>query len=301
MISASLRFQNCILDSLDEQIAIISRAGQIVYVNRAWVDFGRINGAPLDYEWQNKNYFDACKEAIKSIYDGLKKYIAGKIDWFEHEYPCEVNGAVHWFTMKITRLNDEFNDYFCVMHFDITQRKANELKVEQLSRIDHLTGLANRRAFDDVMNCEWKRAVRFKHNLTVIMIDVDYFKLYNDTFGHQQGDKILAQISETLKGFAKRPGDLAARYGGEEFALILTAVSRASAVCIASQVRKAIELLDLPHVNGRVTVSIGVATIKPKHKDHFSTLIKMADEALYEAKYAGRNCVKCSSECVKNL
>jgi diguanylate cyclase (GGDEF)-like protein len=291
------KFQKCILDSLDEQIAIILKSGQIVYVNSAWVQFGRNNGAPPDYDWIGKNYLQACKEATPLISDGLKRFIAGKIDWFEHEYPCEVSGKSRWFMMKITRLNDEYTDHFCIMHLDITQRKLNELKIEQLSRIDHLTGLANRRAFDEVLSSEWKRAVRFKHNLTLIMLDVDHFKLYNDTFGHARGDKVLAKIGETLKEFAKRPGDLSARYGGEEFALILAATSKTSSLCIATQIRKTIEKLNIAHVKNCVTVSVGVATIKPRREEHFSMLIEAADEALYEAKHAGRNCVKCSCKC----
>jgi len=166
-------------------------------------------------------------------------------------------------------------------------------RLERLSASDGLTGLANRRHFDIRLEREWKRALRVKHPLALILLDVDYFKPYNDTYGHQSGDDCLRQVAGLLTRAAHRSDDLAARYGGEEFALILPNTDLAGALHVAEQLRTDVEALRLPHrassASKWVTLSLGVAAMVPALGMTSGELIALADQALYRAKQSGRN------------
>ena len=159
--------------------------------------------------------------------------------------------------------------------------------------MDGLTEIANRRYFDEYSDKEWKRAQRDQNPFSVVMIDLDSFKSYNDTYGHQQGDVCLKKVADVLKGAMKRPADLAARYGGEEFVLILPDTDAEGALNLAKKLRKDVEGLKLEHKNNVcekwVTVSLGVATDVVKKGNSFADLLAKADKALYKAKESGRN------------
>jgi diguanylate cyclase (GGDEF)-like protein len=164
--------------------------------------------------------------------------------------------------------------------------------LEQVSRTDPLTGLANRRSRDGRLNAEWERAIRFGSTLTVIAIDVDHFKHYNDAHGHAEGDRCLQAVAEVLNATIRGPIDLATRHGGEEFMLVMPGIDADAAASIAERVRVRIATchndpgFDLPD---RVTVSLGVATISPAAGRSVHELTIAADAALYRAKMAGRN------------
>ncbi len=166
--------------------------------------------------------------------------------------------------------------------------------LQLLLRSDGLTGIANRRHFDDCLAEEFRRAVRARTSLALLMIDIDSFKQYNDSYGHQAGDETLVRVAQVLALFARRPGDVAARYGGEEFALILSGSNEADALVIADEIVAHVFEKNIPHrsarVSDRVTVSIGVASLQPD-QDAFdeAELIARADQALYFAKSSGRN------------
>jgi len=170
--------------------------------------------------------------------------------------------------------------------------EANET-LKQLSLRDGLTGVANRRHFDEVLADEWRRAQRYGHPLSVALLDVDYFKNYNDTYGHLRGDDCLRLVAETAQSTLRRPGDFIARYGGEEFALILPDTPRDGASSVVEGVRSAIEQLRISHVTSLckdvVTVSIGIATFNLETDMSLEDLMKQADAALYRAKADGRN------------
>ena len=172
-----------------------------------------------------------------------------------------------------------------------TQYENQELKI--ISTKDGLTGINNRRRFDEALHDEWYRAFRLSKPLSLIMCDVDKFKEYNDTYGHLEGDKCLTKIAHIIDFYARRAGDPAARYGGEEFALILPNAGQEHAEKIAEQMRVAIADLDLPHsaspVANFVTASFGIHTIAPDKYFLPETLIDFADKALYQAKEQGRN------------
>lgn len=158
---------------------------------------------------------------------------------------------------------------------------------------DGLTGLANRRRFDAALDQEYARAMRNGTPLALIMLDVDFFKEYNDTYGHPQGDECLRNISRVLKAASTRPGDLVARYGGEEFAILLPGTDIAGATAVAERARQAIQAMNLAHSesqNGIVTISAGVTSIIPVRNSHSAPgLVRTADQALYKAKEHGRN------------
>jgi diguanylate cyclase (GGDEF)-like protein len=166
-----------------------------------------------------------------------------------------------------------------------------------LSISDPLTGVANRRRFDEVFTRDWKRAIRSRAPLSLFLIDVDYFKAYNDSFGHQQGDECLKAIATVLDGAMKRESDLVSRYGGEEFAVILPSTPKESALALAESLRQKVEERSLPSTSDRVvTISIGVATKTPTLHDSMDLLLTAADRALYKAKDEGRNRVVISEE-----
>lgn len=172
-----------------------------------------------------------------------------------------------------------------------TQRFAQEL--DKLSREDALTGLANRRHFDESLELEWRRAGRQKSSLAILMVDVDNFKHYNDRLGHPEGDRCLRRIANLLATHARRPGELAARYGGEEFVLVFPDTDHQQAVQIAESVINDVRQAHLPQPEGLerpfVSISIGVSAVVPSDRLTPSRLIVAADEALYEVKRGGRN------------
>lgn len=183
-----------------------------------------------------------------------------------------------------------------VHQFRNIARELVELNVRlsALSTEDFLTGLPNRRRFDEALNSEWARAKRNEQPLAMIMLDVDHFKQFNDRYGHQAGDDCLRQVGDVLKAGVHRAGDLAARYGGEEFGIVFSAYDLDAAVLVGEKIRAAIEALGIGHPDsphGVVTASVGVTLIFPDRDLNPDDLVRAADAALYQAKSAGRNCV----------
>ena len=169
--------------------------------------------------------------------------------------------------------------------------RANE-ELRRLAALDGLTGIANRRRFDEAIHVEWNRGRRQASPLALLLCDVDHFKPYNDHLGHPAGDLCLKKVAAVLTGQLKRPADLAARYGGEEFALLLPDTDLAGALLVGEACRAGLQQLALPHPGapgGFVTMSMGVACLLPGEDDSPEDLIARADAALYDAKRSGRN------------
>lgn len=166
--------------------------------------------------------------------------------------------------------------------------------------LDGLTGIANRRRFDEYLESEFRRAQRTCSPLSLILLDIDFFKAFNDRYGHQMGDQCLIQVAQALKGNLQRAADLVARYGGEEFAIILPASESEGATFVAEQLRAEIASMRIPHADSliadHVTISLGVATVTPAVGAQPESLVRAADCALYEAKAQGRNRVITHSE-----
>ena len=180
-------------------------------------------------------------------------------------------------------------------------RKLEEAyaQLKQLSSLDGLTGIANRRYFDEYFEVEWRRAQREENPFSLIMADIDLFKAYNDNYGHLAGDTCLKQVASCMQSVIKRPGDLVARYGGEEFVVVLPETDLKGATMVAEEMRGAVEALMIPHAHSTVinyiTISLGVAMTIPPRDGCREDLIKLADQALYQAKQGGRNRVFASS------
>lgn len=213
-------------------------------------------------------------------------------------YPAGESFWYHYIAVKL-------GDGFAVTVRDVTARKKMEIelqeanqKLQQLANLDGLTRIANRRRFDEHLAFEWQRHYREKQSLSLIFIDIDYFKSYNDYYGHQQGDKALIQVAQTLTKTAQRATDFTARYGGEEFVVILPTTTREDALRVAESIRLAIAALAIPHIRSEIsdniTASLGGASLIPSAANRLEDLIYQADQALYQAKTQGRN--RCAFE-----
>jgi diguanylate cyclase (GGDEF)-like protein len=171
------------------------------------------------------------------------------------------------------------------------KRQADALRA--LTLTDSLTGVANRRAFDERLIAEWRRCARAGLPVALILVDVDHFKLYNDHYGHQAGDASLVQVAAALRRSAGRPQDLVARYGGEEFAILLPQLGTSGAEGVARRLRDELAMLDMPHAasptSHRLTASMGLSCMVPRESQPATSLIAAADALLYQAKAGGRN------------
>ncbi len=220
------------------------------------------------------------KTAIKALNSGASDYLL-KDENIEDTVPVSVKRV-----MEKYRLEQQNRQLLKEL-----ARKNREL--ERLSLLDALTAIPNRRWFDRVMEQEWNRSIREKLPLSLIMADIDWFKSYNDSYGHQEGDNCLREVACVLNRSLQRPGDFAARYGGEEFAVILPDTDEKGAGTVAETILKRIAEQNIPHraseIAGHVTLSLGFSTAWPGKGSVLSELIENADRALYQAKAEGRN------------
>ncbi|WP_290009637.1 diguanylate cyclase domain-containing protein [Novosphingobium humi] len=165
--------------------------------------------------------------------------------------------------------------------------------LQRLTNVDGLTGLSNRRYFDEYFETEWRQAARDRQPLSLLIIDIDHFKQFNDTYGHLAGDEVLRKVAQAVQAAFRRPKDLVVRLGGEEFVVVLPATPLGHLAMLAQRAVEAVEALDLAHssspVSGRVTISVGGAGCQPDREDWRLALMEAADKALYEAKRSGRN------------
>jgi len=178
--------------------------------------------------------------------------------------------------------------------------KSANAKLQRLSTTDELTGITNRRSFNDQLDKAWNTATRENRNISAVLIDIDHFKPFNDTYGHLIGDACIRDVASTINKFVRRQEDIAARYGGEEFIVILNGTGLSGASKVAEKMRLAIEALKIPHASSKthefVTISLGVSSIVPIKDSTPELLIDATDKMLYKAKEAGRNRVEVSQE-----
>ncbi len=208
-----------------------------------------------------------------------RAFAVGAIDY--------VTKPIHWpvLRQRVKRL---------IQQSQLQQKlEAVNIELQRLVTIDGLTQVANRRRFEEYFHQEWQRMKRDKQPLSLILCDVDFFKLYNDTYGHRVGDRCLQKIAQAIKDIIKRPGDLVARYGGEEFAVILPNTATGGATYVADKICHAVRSLEIPHQNSQVspyvTLSAGFTTETPQSDSDLEEMIAAADRALYKAKAAGRD------------
>jgi len=236
---------------------------------------------------------DAVAQAVKGHFSGLLP--ENKLDFRIRRR----DGTTIWVEANCSTIIDEASgspsDIIFIMR-DITENKALQAKLEVFARTDSLTGLANRRTFDETLDLEWRRASRDMGAISLLLVDVDFFKIFNDAYGHQAGDDCLRTVAYAIAKNSARAGDLPARYGGEEFAVILPQTNYDQALAAGERIRSGVEALSIPHARRRpgsvVTVSVGAATAMAASGGTIEMphgLLQAADMAMYKSKAAGRN------------
>ncbi|MES2016366.1 MAG: diguanylate cyclase [Pseudomonadota bacterium] len=285
-----------IVDNMAEGLMIIETSGRIQYSNPACDTYlgygaralaghalGDLLAAPLAQEYIA--WFGACNNDPGDVPALGAREVAIR----QHD------GTTRAMDLTVTPMHTAGEQLFIGLLHDISHRKQYESTLERAALVDPLTKIANRRHFDNFFEQEWQRAVRSGEPLSLLVLDVDHFKLYNDALGHAQGDLALLRVAEVLTAHAMRPTDLAARYGGEEFVLLFGETEAEAARKLAESIRARIEALGLPNprspTSAWVTASIGVATIVPNQLDDVASFFVEADRAMYAAKDAGRNAV----------
>lgn len=229
----------------------------------------------------------ACFEA------GVDDFLVKPVDHRELGSRLSVGSRILQYQYDLEQRNIELQAAKKVMEKIMGELQAANEKLKVLSAQDGLTGVSNRRVFEEYLEREWRCAQRQKEPITIIMLDVDYFKMYNDTYGHFLGDECLKRIATVLTESAKRSGDLVARYGGEEFVIVARNTDATGAQVLAEKIRHAVAALKVPHdmskVAPHVTVSLGIATTIPAFNTSYRRIMETADKALYRAKREGRN------------
>lgn len=236
--------------------------------------------------------------AKQQLSEKIKGFKVGGVDYITKpfvvaEVVCRVE--TH---LKIYRYQNLLNQEIVARKKVEQQLLIANQKLEQIANIDGLTGVYNRRYFNDLLSKEWYRLCREKQPLSMIMVDIDCFKEYNDTYGHLQGDEVLKAIASTLKSSLQRSSDFVARYGGEEFVILLPNTDLQGSITICENISLKIMELAIPHrgssASNSITISMGVHCLIPSAKINPYTLIDKSDDALYLAKKEGRNCFRYS-------
>ncbi len=283
-----------IVDNMAEGLMILETCGRIQYSNPACDAYlgygpgqlaghaiGDLLAAPLAQEYLA--WFDACAaDPGAPLASGAREVAVRHRD-----------GSAHPMDLTVTPMHSGGEQVFIGLLHDISHRKQYESSLERAALVDPLTKIANRRHFDRFFEQEWQRAVRSSEPLSLLVLDVDHFKLYNDALGHAAGDGALREVAAILQAHAMRPTDLAARYGGEEFVVLFGETGADAARALAESIRARVEALALPNpsspTSAWITSSIGVATIVPNQLDDIAKFFVAADRAMYAAKDAGRN------------
>ena len=233
-----------------------------------------------------------CLAAVMTILATVS--LNWKIDWFKFLHYYGLGSATTLIIVGLIERQDRFAflQEMIVAHQTVELDRLNRA-LDRVSREDPLTSLANRRAFDESLHKEWERAKRDQQGIALLYMDVDFFKLYNDTYGHNIGDVCLRRVAQTIKQALRRPADLAARYGGEEFVVLLPNTDIEGAMDVAQRIIKHIDALALPHSRSKVasfvTLSIGVTYLVPTNLNTLTAFLAKADAALYKAKENGRH------------
>jgi diguanylate cyclase (GGDEF)-like protein/PAS domain S-box-containing protein len=284
------------LENLELLVVELNADGKVVYVNPSFIQvtgYGLKEVLQADYFTQ---FLDPQEQGkIKEAFADLLKKNANT--HYENAILTR-SGQTRTVSWNNTVLRDSLGNPIGTLSLgrDITEERLAQKILQRLTTLDGLTGISNRRHFDDALDQEWRRCQRDKKPLSLIMGDIDFFKAFNDTHGHQMGDYCLKKVAGALSEPLKRPGDLVARYGGEEFMVILPDTGLPGARQIAQTMRSQVEDLGLPHdtspVKKVVTISLGVATTIPSPMNSATDLLSAVDQALYKAKHEGRNRVR---------
>ncbi len=307
------RFRFLFQSTLD-CVVILDRELNYIYANQAANDFLGIIGDTVEGK--------SLRDVLASFPKFRDLWIQRLEQFFKTEEPkwaedrINIGADISWSESSLAAIRNAAEQIVAVgiIYRDVSKRKRVEAereqliaeleyakknaeeanqKLERLAKLDGLTQLANRRMFDEYLVREWSIQSRQKSSLSLILCDIDYFKRYNDAYGHQAGDECLKQVADKLKDSITRPTDLVARYGGEEFVLILPNTNSQGAIHVAQRIQTNIRKLKIPHIQSNIdmylTLSMGISGVFPNHNQSVELLIKTADDALYEVKAKGRN------------
>ncbi len=289
-----LREMQAAIEQSPASVLIVDKQRNIIYVNPQIIKLTGYSKKEL-YGHKTDVFHDHLTE--REALTDLWKTIQSGTPWSGELLYRRKNGSTFWQSWNVAPV---FNEHGAIQHFvgvgeDITEKKKLQFLLQEMSYLDGLTRIANRRRFDEFLKQEWNRSLRYAKPIAIIMMDIDFFKRYNDSLGHLAGDDALKDVAQTLKNKVTRSTDLLARYGGEEFTCILPDTPIAGAIKLAESLRQAVCELELPHpdsdVSRFITISIGVASCIPQKNDP-TCLLSLADEALYGAKMSGRNRVE---------
>ena len=282
-----------IVNSMDQGLLILERCGRIQYANPAcdrylgYAPEELVGRTLADLLVRAENAPSGCAAMDAIGGQGTREVRIRHRD-----------GQLRAMDLTMTPMHAADGLFVALLH-DITHHKQSEESLQRAAMLDPLTKIANRRHFDAFLEKEWQRAVRSAQPLSLVVLDVDHFKQYNDSLGHAAGDACLQKVAAALQAHAQRPTDLAARYGGEEFVLLFADTPFDVAARQAEAVRAAVEALELPNPRSAtspwLTASVGVATIVPTQLDAIEHLFVCADRAMYAAKAAGRNRVEAAA------
>jgi diguanylate cyclase (GGDEF)-like protein/PAS domain S-box-containing protein len=276
-----------IVNSMDQGLLIVEGCGRVQYANPACDRY--LGYAPEELVGKSLKDLLNCTEP--GCCEGLDAMAYGTREvQIRHR-----DGGLRAMDLTMTPMHAADGLFVALLH-DITHHKQSEDALQRAAMLDPLTKIANRRHFDAFLEKEWQRAIRNAQPLSLVVLDVDHFKLYNDTLGHAAGDVCLQKVAQALQDHAARPTDLAARYGGEEFVLLFAETPAENAARLAEMIRAAVLALEIPNPRSTtstwLTVSVGVATIVPTQLDEIENLFVCADRAMYAAKAGGRNRVE---------
>lgn len=281
-----------------------------IYFSAKWfemLDYGAEEFPQSIETWHTLTHPDD----LPMLESGMQSLCTGGEESFNVEIRMlSQSGHWRWFQVRgqivardthghVVRIIGTLMDISKYKQVEVALQKAND-ELQRLAALDDLTQIANRRRFDDRLAQEWRRAQRDATSLAVIICDIDYFKKYNDAYGHLRGDDALYSVAQSIQTTLKRPMDLVARYGGEEFAVILPATDAQGAERVADQIKTAVDRLGIFHkssqISSHITLSFGIAAVVPTADDSSKRLIEAADQALYRAKAKGRNRIEISAE-----
>jgi diguanylate cyclase (GGDEF)-like protein/PAS domain S-box-containing protein len=286
------RLAAAVFANTTEGIVVTDSDGTIKSVNKAFL---QITGYSADEVVGDNPRILKSGLQDAGFYRWMWKTLRETGTWKGNFWNRRKNGEVYPQSTTINAIRNERGEItqYCGIFSDVTEQMKLEATLRMLSSTDGLTGLANRRTFDDTMQREWRRAQRGTYSIAIIMTDIDHFKKFNDAYGHLVGDDCLKKVATALKKAIRRAGDLAARYGGEEFVLLMPMTTINEATQIAEDIRTSVESMKIHHknsdVNDFVTLSLGAAAVVPRPGMSAEDLINEADKALYRAKGAGRN------------
>lgn len=301
-------FATSLMEDLVTPAFVLDKEGRVIIWNKACE---RLTGVTLNEVKGNREHWKAFyDEKRPCLADLIVQRRMGEIkDLYIGSINIEAQGhgihAENWCVMpKLGRelylsidsgpIYDKDGNLTAVVETlrDMTSYKKAMLNLENLALVDGLTGVINRRAFDEKLANEWLRCCRDKSPIALAILDIDYFKRYNDGYGHQIGDECLKLVAKNISSAVYRPSDTVARYGGEEFIIIMPSTTIDAALIVSERVRQSVAELAIQHVHskkGIVSISIGVASTKPQQVTKPDMLLKQADEALYQAKASGRD------------